>query len=161
MYAENRTKNNRGIMSNNENSKPRLLVTEDDVENQKLLQLILNKKFEVDICDSAQSFFERLSEKEYDAVLMDVTLKNGANGVDIVKDLRKKSQFKYLPVVCLSANVFGQDRKLARDAGIDVYLTKPVDSSLLINTLNDLIEQKLTQQNYIKFRLLKILVLLK
>jgi DNA-binding response OmpR family regulator len=127
-------------MSNNGNSKPKVLITEDDVENQKLLQLILKNNFEIDICDSEQSFFIQLNEKKYDAVLMDVTLKGGGNGVEIVKDLRKKSQYKNLPVVCLSANVFGQDRMKAREAGIDVYLTKPVDNSVLIKTLNNLIE---------------------
>ncbi|MBT8379417.1 MAG: response regulator [Ignavibacteria bacterium] len=125
----------------NKNSKPRLLITEDDIENQKLLQLVLRNKFEIDICDSEQSFFDQLNQKEYDAVIMDVTLKNGANGVDIIKELRKKSQFKELPVVCLSANVYGVDRIKAREAGIDVYLTKPVDNSLLINTLNRLINK--------------------
>jgi CheY-like chemotaxis protein len=53
--------------------------------------------------------------------------------------MRKKSQYKNIPVVCLSANVFGEDRIKAREAGIDVYLTKPVDNKLLINTLNKLI----------------------
>jgi DNA-binding response OmpR family regulator len=127
-------------MNNNGNSKPKLLITEDDVENQKLLQLVLRNNFEIDICDSEQCFNNRLSEKNYDAVLMDVTLKGDRNGVDIIKDMRKKSQFKNLPVVCLSANVFGEDRIKAREAGIDIYLTKPVDNKLLINTLNKLID---------------------
>jgi DNA-binding response OmpR family regulator len=128
-------------MNKNGNSKPRLLITEDDVENQKLLQLVLRNMFEIDICDSEQCFYNWISKKEYDAVLMDVTLRGDKNGIDIIKDMRKKSQFKNIPVVCLSANVFGEDRIKAREAGIDVYLTKPVDNSLLINTLNRLINQ--------------------
>ena len=126
-------------MNHNGNSKPRLLITEDDIENQKLLQLVLRNMFEIDLCDSEQCFYYQLSKKEYDAVLMDVTLKGEKNGVDIIKDMRKKSQFKDIPVICLSANVFGEDRMKAREAGIDVYLTKPVDNSLLISTLNKLI----------------------
>jgi len=126
-------------MNHNGNSKPKLLITDDEIENQKLLQLVLRNSFEVDICDSEKCFYNRLSQKEYDAVLIDVTLKGEKNGFDIIKDLRKKSQYKNLPVVCLSANVFGEDRIKAREAGIDVYLTKPVDNKLLINTLNKLI----------------------
>jgi DNA-binding response OmpR family regulator len=125
---------------NNGNSKPKLLITEDDIENQRLLQFVLRNQFEIDICESEKCFYNRLSEKEYDAVLMDVTLRGDRSGVDIIKDLRKKSRYKNLPVVCLSANVFGEDRIKAREAGIDVYLTKPVDNKLLINTINRLIE---------------------
>jgi DNA-binding response OmpR family regulator len=127
-------------MNNNGNSKPKLLITEDDVENQKFLHLVLRNNFEIDMCDSEQCFINRMSEKDYDAVLMDVTLRGDKNGVDIIKDMRKKSQYKNIPVVCLSANVFGEDRIKAREAGIDVYLTKPVDNKLLINTLNKLID---------------------
>ena len=128
-------------MSKNRNSKPKLLITEDDFESQKLLQLILKKDFEIDICDSEQSFYRRLNEKKYDAVLMDVSLKGGVNGLEIIKDLRKKSNYRNLPVVGLSAHVFPQDRMKAKEAGLDAYLTKPINNSLLIRTLINLIER--------------------
>ncbi len=128
-------------MSISGNPKPRLLITEDDIENQRLLQFVLRNKFDIDICDSEESFFNKLNEKDFDAVLMDVTLKGSSNGVEIIKDLRKKTKFKNIPVVCLSAKVFGEDRREAREAGIDAYLTKPVDNSLLINTLTKLINK--------------------
>ncbi len=120
-------------------NKSKLLITEDDTESQKLLQLILKKDFEIDICDSAQSFFNRLNENKYDAVLMDISLKGGKNGLDIVREMRKKSKFKNLPVVGLSAHVFTQDRIKAKEAGIDAYLTKPINNSVLIETLKKLI----------------------
>ena len=41
-----------------EGSKPRLLVTEDDFENQKFLEMFLKRNFDVEICDSEQSFYE-------------------------------------------------------------------------------------------------------
>jgi len=115
--------------------KPSVLVTEDDVENQKFLQLILKREFEVDICDSETSFRERLLEKDYDVLIMDISLKGGRDGIEIIKDLRKKNKYKNLPVVCLSAHIFSQDKMKARDAGVDAYLTKPVDNHLLIRTL--------------------------
>jgi len=122
-------------------NKSKLLITEDDTESQKLLQLILKKDFEIDICDSAQSFFNRLNENKYEAVLMDVTLKGGKSGLDIIREMRKKSNYKHLPVVGLSAHVFFQDKIQAKEAGVDAYLTKPVNSSELIKTLKSLIKQ--------------------
>lgn len=126
-------------MNNTLKSKPRLLITEDDVENQKLLQLILKKEFEIDICDSEHTFHKLVNEQKYDAVLMDVTLKGGTNGLQLIKDLRKKSKFKDLPVVGLSAHVFTADKAKAKEAGLDAYLTKPINNSELLKTLKNLI----------------------
>jgi len=38
------------------NGKPKILITEDDLENQKFLKLILQRNFEVDVCDSETTF---------------------------------------------------------------------------------------------------------
>lgn len=122
--------------------KPKILVTEDDIENQKFLQLVLRKNFDIDICDSEQSFFQLLGEKMYDAIIMDISLKGGKNGVEIIKELKKKAAYKNIPVICLSAHVFSQDRMKAKEAGVDAYLTKPVENLLLIKTLQKLIAQK-------------------
>lgn len=122
--------------------KPKILVTEDDVENQKFLQLVLRKNFDIDICDSEQSFFQLLDKKKYDAIIMDITLKGGKSGVEIIRELKKKSSYKNIPVVCLSAHVFSQDRIKAKEVGVDAYLTKPVENQLLIKTLQKLILQK-------------------
>lgn len=126
-------------------NRQRILVTEDDIENQKYLQLVLKKDFDVDICDSEKSFFKQLTRKKYDAVLMDVSLKGGKSGVDIIKDLRKHPSYVSIPVVCLSAHVFKQDQDKAKEAGVDAYLTKPVDNKLLIETLRKLTREKVAK----------------
>ena len=46
--------------------KPKILITEDDLENQKFLQLILRRNFEVDVCDSETTFFQKLSDAKTD-----------------------------------------------------------------------------------------------
>ena len=120
------------------NLKHKILITEDDIENQKYLQLILKRDFEVDICDSEKSFYEKLTSNKYDAILMDVSLKGGKNGIDIIRELRKNPTYGSIPVVCLSAHVFRHQQDEAKDAGVDVYLTKPVDNQRLIGTLRKL-----------------------
>ena len=58
----------------NEN-KPRILITEDDTENQRFLRMFLGKSFITDICDSDVTLYENLSKNHYDVILMDISLK--------------------------------------------------------------------------------------
>jgi len=124
------------------NGKPKILITEDDLENQKFLQLILTRNFEVDVCDSEATFYQKLSENHYDGILMDVSLNSGKSGIEIVRDLKKHHTYKNIPVVCLSAHVFSQVQREAVDAGVDVYLTKPVHNHELIDTLTKLVNRE-------------------
>lgn len=122
--------------------KPKLLVTEDDFENQKFLKLILKRNFEVDVCDSEESFYKKLSETNYDLVLMDVSLNGARSGVEIVREFKKHPSYKHIPVVCLSAHVFSNVQQKAIDAGAEVYLTKPVQNNVLIETLTKLVNKE-------------------
>ena len=119
--------------------KPRILITEDDIENQKYLQLILRREFDVTVCDSEDTFNEKISRNHFDIIMMDVTLKGGKSGLELVKELKRKESYKNIPVVCLSAHVFSQDKTKALEVGVDAYLTKPVDNKLLIQTLHKLL----------------------
>lgn len=123
-------------------NKPRLLVTEDDFENQKFLEMFLKRNFEVDICDSEQSFYEHINKKKFDVILMDISLRGNKNGLELTKELRKKPGYEDIPIVCLSAHAFKKDRDNALNAGVDVFLTKPVENKVLLNTLLDAVAKK-------------------
>ena len=58
-----------------EEQKPNLLVVEDDYENQKFLQIFLKRKFNVEICDSSDTFYEKLKEKKFHVILMDISIR--------------------------------------------------------------------------------------
>ena len=124
-------------------TKPKILIIEDEVENQKYLQLILRNEFETEVCDSAKSFLEKIRTNKFDAVLMDISLKGGESGIDLLKQLKTSSSNKNIPAVCLSAHLYGEELVNTKLAGIDAYLMKPVNSKILIKTLKDLIEEKI------------------
>jgi DNA-binding response OmpR family regulator len=119
--------------------KSRILIIEDEIESQKYLQLILRKKYELDFCDSEKLMFELLVKKDYDAIIMDISLKGGRSGVDLIKELKRNSNYKDIPVVCLSAHLYGSDKIKAVNSGIDIYLTKPVGQRVLLNKLDNII----------------------
>jgi len=123
--------------------KPKILIIEDEVENQKYLQLILRNEFETGVCDSKKSFFEQIRTNTFDAVLLDISLKGGESGIELLKQFKKNSLNKNVPVVCLSAHLYAEELVNTRMAGIDAYLMKPVSSKILLKTLKDLIEEKI------------------
>jgi CheY-like chemotaxis protein len=118
----------------NEN-KPRILITEDDTENQRFLRMFLGKSFITDICDSDVTLYENLSKNHYDVILMDISLKGGKNGLELTKELKANPEFKDIPIVCLTAHAFKTDIENAINAGVDIFLTKPIDNHVLMRTL--------------------------
>lgn len=115
--------------------KPKLLVVEDDFENQKFLQIFLKRKFEVSICDSEETFYEKLNNGTYDIILMDISLRGKKDGLQLTREIRENDKYKHLPVVGLSAHAFQKDKDNAYNAGVDVFLTKPVQNDVLMDTL--------------------------
>lgn len=129
-------------MSDNLKAKPRLLVVEDDYENQKFLQIFLKRKFDLEICDSSDTFYEKLKQNEFNIILMDISLRGKKDGLQLTKEIREMDNYKHLPVVGLSAHAFQRDKDNAYNAGVDVFLTKPVQNDVLMDTLIKTLEQK-------------------
>lgn len=119
--------------------KPALLIVEDELENQKFFELILRKKFETDFCDTKKSMNKLLRDNAYNAVIMDISLKDGSDGVELIKEIRSNTKTSHLPIICLSGHVYGENRSKAEQAGADIYLTKPVKGQHLVSTVEELI----------------------
>lgn len=123
-------------------TKPRILVAEDDKENQKYLDIILRRTYGIDFCNSPDDFFMLISRKKYNIIIMDITLKGVQSGLSLISKLKRKQEYREIPIVALSGHVFSQDRKKALEAGADVYLTKPIENKKLMDTLEKLLAQK-------------------
>lgn len=132
-------------MSEELDQKPRLLIVEDDFENQKFLQIFLKRKFDLQICDSGETFYEKLEQSEFDIILMDISLRGKKDGLQLTKEIRENDKYKHLPVVGLSAHAFQRDKDNAYNAGIDIFLTKPVQNDVLMDTLIRTLEKKSNQ----------------
>ncbi len=126
--------------------KPRLLIVEDDFENQKFLQIFLKRKFDLQICDSAETFYEKLDQSKFDIILMDISLRGKKDGLQLTREIREMEEYKNLPVVGLSAHAFQRDKDNAYNAGIDIFLTKPVQNDVLMDTLIRSLEKKTSME---------------
>ena len=120
----------------------KILLVEDNKANQMFMKVIL-KKFNLSF-DIAQDGLEAIKAFEcakYDAILMDENMPN-LSGIEATKEIikiEKEKNLKHTPIVALTANAFKGDRERFLQAGMDEYLTKPLDKDKLSIILNKLI----------------------
>lgn len=115
--------------------KPKLLVVEDDLENQKLIETYLKSKFKISVCDSEESFNEQLSKNNFEVFLVDISLRGPKDGLQLVKELRQSKQYFDVPIICISAHVFPKDRQNAFDAGVDEFLPRPIRNEDMMSSI--------------------------
>ncbi len=127
------------MSDSNSGKKYKILITEDDYDNQKFLQLLLKKEFEVEICDSETSFYKHLNSSQFDLIIMDISLKGKKNGLDLTKELKNDGKYRNIPVICLTAHAYKNDKENAINAGVDLFLTKPIENQSLINSIKELL----------------------
>lgn len=113
----------------------RLLLVEDNRTNQEVALAMLGQMgMQVDVADNGKQALERLAEQDYDLVLMDVHMPV-MNGLDAARAIRTGRWGTRLPIVALTAAAFPEDRKQVAAAGMNDFLSKPVDPQRLAATL--------------------------
>lgn len=113
-----------------------MLLVEDNELNLQLMRMMFEQLgFDFEIAKNGQQAIEMIQNKSYDVVLMDVQMPV-LNGIDATREIRKDPQNKDLFIIGLSANVFEEDEKKAKEAGMDDYLTKPIRLAVLAEKLD-------------------------
>lgn len=112
----------------------KILVAEDESLNQLLISTILEKfGFETDIAGNGKIVLEKLRKNKYDIILMDLQMPE-MNGFETTYHIRK-SKNPAIPIIALTANVTTTDVEKCRAAGMNDYVSKPINNKLLYNTI--------------------------
>lgn len=114
---------------------PTLLIVEDDIENVKYLKLLLRNNFQIETCDNSEDCFSILNTKSIDIILMDITIHGAKDGLQLTKEIKQNPKFSHIPVIAITAHAYPKDKINAEDAGVDEFLTKPVEGIALRNIL--------------------------
>ncbi len=122
------------------------LLVEDNPVNQIVAQSILEiLGIEVDIADDGVKALEKLRAGSYDVVLMDCQMPN-MDGFEATRRWRAMEPAnKRVPILALTAQALSGDDDECRRAGMDDYLTKPIERRLLIAKLERLLSSKSPQ----------------
>ena len=114
----------------------RILLVEDNSINQIVAKSLLNNLgAQVEIANNGQEALTLLEQDYYDVVLMDCQMPI-MDGYSATKVIRKSQQaYKDIHIIAMTANAMSGDRDKCLDAGMNDYLTKPIDVAALENSL--------------------------
>lgn len=106
-----------------------ILLIEDNITISKGLQYFFEKSgFNMDISNTISNAIEKIEDKKYDLIILDIALPDG-NGCDFYKNYIKKTE---IPTIFLTANDTEDDIVKGFDLGADDYITKPFSSRELL-----------------------------
>jgi signal transduction histidine kinase/DNA-binding response OmpR family regulator len=127
-------------------STARILLVEDNLVNQKVVTAMLRKKgYHIDMANDGREALGLLeaSSQDYDVVLMDVQMPV-LDGLETTRMIRRNSRWDHLPIVAMTAHAMNGDRERCLQAGMNSYISKPVQPEHLISTIEKhLIERTL------------------
>ena len=104
-------------------------MVEDDDLSIITMKRIFRKEFEISTCDSAEGFYEKFFDKNFDVIIMDISLKGELDGLELMKEIRASKLHNSTPLICLTAHSGSDMQHNAMEAGCDIFLTKPVSNT--------------------------------
>jgi CheY-like chemotaxis protein len=118
----------------------RILLAEDNSVNQRLVSRILERRgHSVEIAAHGGLAVEALAAQSFDLILMDVQMPvmDGFEATAAIR-ARERESGAHIPIVALTAHAMTGDQQRCVQAGMDAYLTKPLDPSRLIEVSEEI-----------------------
>ena len=111
----------------------KILLAEDNQANQMFMKIILDKlNITYDIANNGLEAVKLAQKNSYDLILMDINMPI-MGGEEATKEIRK---FNNIPIIALTANSLDGDKEKFLKAGMNDYLSKPLDIEKLKNILH-------------------------
>jgi CheY-like chemotaxis protein/HPt (histidine-containing phosphotransfer) domain-containing protein len=117
----------------------RLLLVEDNSINQKLALAVLQKAgYSADTVDTGLDAVTRAKAHAYSAILMDVQMPvmDGLEATRLIREWEKEEDRERIPIIAMTAHAMQGDRERCLEAGMDDYITKPLQPRVLFSALN-------------------------
>jgi len=114
-----------------------ILLVEDNPVNQKVALALLQKAgHSVDIANNGKEAIEMLQKKKYGLMLMDIQMPI-MGGFEATRQIRvSEAGESHIPIIAMTAHAMKGDRERCIEAGMDDYISKPVDKRSLFTAVN-------------------------
>jgi CheY-like chemotaxis protein len=117
----------------------RILIVDDEEQIRNLLSAILSKEGYA-IEEASDGFYAgvKVSQFKPDLIILDLNMPN-MDGFEVCENLKKDPVTKDIKIVILTGFDFEENREKVMKSGADLFLTKPVERSVLVNHIKDLL----------------------
>jgi len=115
----------------------RILLVEDNIINQRVAMAMLTKRgHQVTLAEDGSEAVARLERETFDLVLMDLQMP-GMSGLDATAAIRQREKTTggHVRIIAMTARAMASDREQCLAAGMDGYLSKPIDRTLLFEAV--------------------------
>jgi chemosensory pili system protein ChpA (sensor histidine kinase/response regulator) len=112
-----------------------VLLVDDSVSVRKFVgQMLERAGFRVVTANDGGEALERIGEVAVDVVVTDLEMPR-VNGYELVRDLRRRPATRELPIIVLTTRTGDKHVRLARQLGVEHYVTKPVDETSFVRLI--------------------------
>jgi CheY-like chemotaxis protein len=121
----------------------RILIAEDDPTVRQMMSTLLSRKrIDCTVVGDGLSAVEAWEESDYDFILMDVQMPvmDGLSATRMIRE-RESERGGHTIIIALTAYAMAGDRKRCLDAGMDEYMSKPIDFEQLFSLVDDYLQQ--------------------
>jgi len=122
-------------------SSVRILLAEDNSNNQRVARLSLEKLgLRADIVADGSEVLQALKHIDYDVILMDLQMPV-MNGIEATKRIRQMADARKraTPIIAITANAMPGEDQPCFDAGMNAYVTKPIDRASMLSAIDQLL----------------------
>jgi two-component system alkaline phosphatase synthesis response regulator PhoP len=127
-------------------SKGKILVVDDEIYIVHILDFSLGMEgYEVVTALDGEQALEKLKVEKPDLIVLDIMMPK-LDGYEVCKAIKSDPETRQIPVILLSAKGRNVDQKMGFDVGADDYITKPFSPRKLVERINQLLGQTVTER---------------
>ncbi len=115
-----------------------ILLAEDNLVNQKVaLRVLKHLGYQADVVENGKAVIEAIANKSYDLILMDIQMPemDGLEATQYIRNQELECQLPPIAIVAVTANATHDDQDICRQAGMNDYISKPIQIEKLKNIL--------------------------
>ncbi|GMU95049.1 MAG: hypothetical protein AMXMBFR50_05660 [Ignavibacterium album] len=138
LKTKNDSTNREQILSRTPKERKYLLIVENDRINAAVIEAYVKKDYDVDVVGRGEDAVKKATERQYDAILMDINLGSGINGIEATQQIRKIKGYEKTPIVAVTAFALKGDKEEFLAKGCSHYISKPFTQPQIIALLNEI-----------------------
>jgi len=122
---------------NESNTKPKLLLVDDDEVTADIIRIYIGDRYQIDWVTIGYDAIAKVNENNYDAFLIDIGLPGEFDGMEITKRLKEIDDNKDKPFIAVTAHAGYGDKEKFLANGLTHYLSKPFEKHTLLALIEE------------------------